>query len=342
MTPAPDGPPVPAGGRLPVLDELKGVAILGVFLYHAGGVMAWRNVLQGQVGVDMFVVLSGIGLALRPPGGGALRFLQRRFWRIYPTYWIVLTGFLLADAHFLGWHFSAEDIVLHYLGLHALFGSAYEMSINDSFWFVTLIVCLYLGYAPLMRPLSRPRWILGIGVCVMLAAIVACALSGPAAGFAHLALRLPGFFIGLLLGHRIRTGRLGVPVPAALAGAFVLLVLVPYALGAVPDSAAFALAVMAAYAFLAAPALPATARSCLGYLGVRSLGIFLIHQPLIREYNVLVHGRMFPDAPETPAALASGIAVGAAAAIALAACLHSLLSRVPMPGGARRAVADAA
>ena len=333
MTPAGGPPSRPAAGRLGVLDELKGVAIVLVILYHAGGVMGWRNVLQGQVGVDLFVFLSGVGLALGTRREGALRFLLRRFWRIYPAYWIVLTGFLVADAHFLGWHFSGADIALHYLGLQALFGSVHEMSINDSFWFVTLIVCLYLLYAPLRRLMARPGWILLIGIAVSLAPAVAGLLSVQAAGFEHIAERVPGFFVGLLVGRRIRTGGLGLPLPWALLGCLALLVGVPYACGAGIDLALLSVAIAAAYAFLAARALPGAARASLKFLGDRSLEIFLLHQPLIREYNVVVHARLFPGAPETPWALAAGIAIGLAVTLALSCGLHALLARMPVPAG---------
>jgi peptidoglycan/LPS O-acetylase OafA/YrhL len=324
--------PAPVSGRIGVLDELKGVAIILIVLYHAGGVLVWPDYLHGEVGVDMFVILSGIGLALSTAKEGALRFLFRRFWRIYPAYWVVLTGFLVADAHFLGWHFSAKDIALHYLGIHALFGSVYEMSINDSFWFVTLIVCLYVLYAPLRRLMSRPGWILDIGVFASLAPALACLFWVRAAGFEHLALRLPGFFIGLLIGHKLKTGRLGLSVSATLAGACVLMVWVPYAGGSLFDSAAFGVAIIAAYAFVAGPVLPGAVRASLGFLGDRSLEIFLIHQPLIREYNVLVHSRLFPGASENPRALAVGIALGVAVTIVLSHGLHSLLARIPLPG----------
>ena len=53
--------PAPVTGRLAVLDELKGLAIILVILYHAGGVLVWSNDFHGDVGVDIFVILSGIG-----------------------------------------------------------------------------------------------------------------------------------------------------------------------------------------------------------------------------------------------------------------------------------------
>jgi peptidoglycan/LPS O-acetylase OafA/YrhL len=281
----------------------------------------------------MFVFLSGVGLALGTGSEGTLGYLFRRFWRIYPAYWIVLTGYLVADAHFLGWHFPGGDVALHYLGIHALFGSEHEMSVNDSFWFVTLIVCLYILYAPMRRLRDRPGWILLIGIAVSLAPAMAGLFSVRAAGFEHIAERVPGFFVGLLVGRRMRTGRLGLSPILALLGCLVLLVGVPYASAAQVDLALLSLAITGAYAFLVAPALPGAARASLGVLGVHSLEIFLIHQPLIREYNILVHALLFPGAPETPWALACGIAAGLVVTIALSVGLHSLLARVPAPGG---------
>jgi peptidoglycan/LPS O-acetylase OafA/YrhL len=39
----------PVSGHLPVLDELKGLAIGLIVLYHAGGVLVWNNYhLQGR------------------------------------------------------------------------------------------------------------------------------------------------------------------------------------------------------------------------------------------------------------------------------------------------------
>ena len=62
--------PAPVTGRIKVLDELKGVAIILVILYHVGGVLSWANGPHGEAGVDMFVILSGIGLTLSSTDGG--------------------------------------------------------------------------------------------------------------------------------------------------------------------------------------------------------------------------------------------------------------------------------
>jgi peptidoglycan/LPS O-acetylase OafA/YrhL len=326
--------PAPASGRIAELDELKGVAILLVVLYHAGGVLGLSDRLHLEVGVDIFVILSGIGLSLSSSGEGAGRFLLRRFLRIYPTYWIALTGCLAAGAFLLGSHYSAADIALHYLGIHAWFGDAYAMSINDSFWFITLIVSLYVAYVPLRRLAGRADRLLLAGSVLSLVPILVYFYWGQSAVFSHLALRIPGFFLGLLIGTLLGKGTLSIPMSPAAAGALLILFYGAYVQGITIVSFAIGLVIMAGYAFAGRPLLPAAALGELKFLGDRSLGIFLIHQPLIREYNVLVLNRFFPGAVQNPWALAAGIGVGLVAAVLIASALRSLLGSLRIPGAA--------
>jgi len=95
--------------------------------------------------------------------------------------------------------------------------------------------------------------------------------------------------------------------------------------------------VMSAYAFLARPLLGPALLADLSFLGDRSLGIFLIHQPLIREYNVYVLDRLFPGAVANSWALAAGMAVGLVLTVLIASGLHSLLRGIAFPGAARAA-----
>jgi peptidoglycan/LPS O-acetylase OafA/YrhL len=323
-----------ASGRVRALDELKGAAILLVVLYHAGGVLGMEDLMHGEVGVDMFVVLSGIGLALSTSAEGAGRFLVRRFWRIYPAYWIVLTAFIAADVFVRNLRFTATDVLLHYVGLHAWFGDRYAMSINDSFWFITLIVTLYLLYPFLRRLVDRPDRLLLAGALISLGFSLAYLHWSQPVGFAHLSLRLPGFFVGLLAGRLLRDGHLEVPMTMALGAAALLVFYVPYTQGFLFSSVWVGCAAMAGYAFLLRPVVGAPARGALTYLGDRSLEIFLIHQPLIREYNVLVLQRYFPSAGLGRWALAAGMCVGLAVTLELSTLLRSVLSGLPGAGRA--------
>ena len=64
-TAAPSGPPEPAlRARLPGLDGLRAVAVLGVIAFH----FAPSTFVGGYIGVDMFFVISGFlitGLLVR-------------------------------------------------------------------------------------------------------------------------------------------------------------------------------------------------------------------------------------------------------------------------------------
>jgi peptidoglycan/LPS O-acetylase OafA/YrhL len=327
----------PAKGRIGTLDELKGVAIILVVLYHAGGVLGMEDVMHGELGVDMFVILSGIGLSLSTSAESAGRFLVRRFWRIYPAYWIALTAFIAADMYFKNLRFTTPDILLHYVGLHGWFGDRYAMSINDSFWFITLIVTLYLLYPLLRRLVNKPDRLLLAGAVISLVLSLCYLHWSQPVGFAHLSLRMPGFFLGLLAGRLLRDGHLEVPMTMALGAAALLIFYVPYTQGFLFSSVWIGCAVMAGYAFLLRPVVGARARSVLTFLGDRSLEIFLIHQPLIREYNVFVLQRYFPNAGLGRWVLTAGMCVGIAVTIELSSLLRRLLSK--LPGSGRRAPA---
>jgi peptidoglycan/LPS O-acetylase OafA/YrhL len=106
-------PPLRAGGRIPELDGVRGIAIWLVLIDHfvggyfargAPGVLAPRVVLlvqQGWVGVDLFFVLSGFligGILLdsRAAPRYFAAFYRRRFYRIVPLYFGLFMLSLLA------------------------------------------------------------------------------------------------------------------------------------------------------------------------------------------------------------------------------------------------------
>lgn len=324
--------PVPAGGRLPVLDELKGIAIILVVLYHAGGVLTWNNHLHGDLGVDIFVILSGIGLTLGSGWPGTGTFFRRRLVRIMPAYWIALTVFLVANTYFLQLNFTPANIVLHYLGIHGWFGDVYAMSINDSFWFITLILTLYLLFAFLRPLIDRPDRLLLAGAAISVTAAFAWFFTGQSGSFGHIGLRLPGFFVGLLIGRMLRTGTIALPLGSGLLGAVLLLTYVPYTQGIVFHTGVVALGLMGFYAFGLQPKLSGArggmVRSVLAFFGHHSLEIFLLHQPLIREYNVYLHGRWLNEPMPSRPSLVLGMVVGFAVTVFLSVELRKLLLRI--------------
>jgi len=318
-------------GRLPVLDELKGLAILLVVLYHAGGVLVWQNFLHGDLGVDIFIILSGIGLALSSRAESPASFLRRRLVRILPAYWIALTAYWICNTHYLQHNYTAANLALHYLGIHGWFGDRYAISINDSFWFITLIITLYLLFCAVRGLASDLGRLLFVGAAF--SCVFACVLfaTGQAGSFGHLGLRVPGFFAGLLIGQLLREGRLSLPLAWPLFCAALLFAYVPYVPGIVFFTPIAALALMGGYVFLWRKYAPARAGAAVTrtftFLGNHSLEIFLIHQPLIREYNYYLHGRWFNIPVPTPGTLMIGMAIGITVTLVVSVELRQLITK---------------
>lgn len=89
------------GAKIPALDGVRGMAILGVmlchFMLHVGweNQSWWRLTQGGWLGVDLFFVLSGFlitGILIDTKGRSDYwpRFYRRRFLRIFPLYYFAV------------------------------------------------------------------------------------------------------------------------------------------------------------------------------------------------------------------------------------------------------------
>jgi len=227
------------GGRLQSIDALRGIAALGVVLYHAvlqtpnavpNNFFRWPvNALQfvssfGYIGVFLFFVISGFCIHLQWAKSCAAgktqsiqfgSFWRRRIRRLYPPYLIAFALFLLMAASSVGinvTHFFVYDVVMHLLMLHNLDPTTCY-SINGVFWTLAVEEQLYLAYFLLL--FLRTRW--GWGPTLLI-----CALA-----------RVGWFFFG----HAVwLTTGFGIPVPEAAASHWFT-----WALGAVAVEAAVGL-----------------------------------------------------------------------------------------------------
>jgi peptidoglycan/LPS O-acetylase OafA/YrhL len=226
-------------GRLQSVDALRGIAALGVVLYHAvlqtsnavpDNFFRWPvKLLQfissfGYVGVFLFFVISGFCIHLQwaksrargeSPSIKFGTFWRRRFRRLYPPYLIAFALFLVMMALSTGinvTHFFVYDVVMHLLMLHNLDPNTCY-SINGVFWTLAIEEQLYLAYFLLL--FLRSRWGWGPTLIVCAAARV-------------------GWFA---LSHAawVATGA-GIPVPEAAASHWLT-----WALGAIAVEAAFGL-----------------------------------------------------------------------------------------------------
>ncbi|HKO62628.1 MAG TPA: acyltransferase [Pyrinomonadaceae bacterium] len=206
-------------GRLQSIDALRGIAALGVVLYHAvlqtqnavpGNLFQWpvQGIVflssLGYIGVFLFFVISGFCIHLqwaksRLTNPQPIRFgtfWKRRIRRLYPPYLIAIFLFLAMAASSVGidvTHFFVYDVVMHLLMLHNLDPHTCY-SINGVFWTLAIEEQLYLAYFLLLY--LRKRW--GWGVTLL-----TCALA-----------RVGWFFLSHVVW--ISTGY-GLPVPEAAA-----------------------------------------------------------------------------------------------------------------------------
>ena len=233
---------VSPASRLSSIDALRGIAALGVVLYHAvhqtGGAVP-ANLFQypvrliqflasfGYIGVFLFFVISGFCIHLQWARARAAgenhqikfgAFWKRRLRRLYPPYLIALLIYLVLTAVTAGidvTHFFVYDVVMHLLMLHNLDPQTCY-SINGVFWTLAIEEQLYLAYFLLL--FLRSRW--GWGVT-----LIVCALARLGwFGFSHLVWLQSG---------------IGVPVPEAAASHWFT-----WALGAIAVEAAFGLVKM--------------------------------------------------------------------------------------------------
>ena len=129
--------------------ELMGAAMIFVILFHVGlprddTFFGLRRI--GNIGVDIFLFLSGMGLWFSWTKRPSLsHFFSRRFLRIYPAWFIIACLYYIPD-------FLCPDFVGHSghsTNIFDLIGNItinWNFWINDelTFWYIPAIMALYL------------------------------------------------------------------------------------------------------------------------------------------------------------------------------------------------------
>jgi peptidoglycan/LPS O-acetylase OafA/YrhL len=155
----PGGGQTAASGRLAELDSVRGLAALGVLVFHAN--QAWLPC--GWASVDLFFVLSGYlitSIVLREGGSpGFLRsFYIRRGLRIWPIYYLMFALLIIASPLIhrpLNWFGLIFDLT-YTPGLHNLWGVSalpftvhvyhtWTLAIEEQFYLVWPAFVLLVG-----------------------------------------------------------------------------------------------------------------------------------------------------------------------------------------------------
>ena len=212
--------------HIPALDGIRGLAILLVILFHlvqGSGVIRGslpsfvvKGSSLGQLGVDLFFVLSGflitgILIDTRDDPRYFRNFFGRRTIRIFPLYFSALAILLTLPKQWISEVGSAEaspwwmwtylsNVPPTYLGTSVRFPHFWSLAVEEQF---------YLGW-PFLIWFVRPKWIVWTCVCLLISAPICRAL------FIHLGYspfysvftRLDSLAAGALLAAVSRSGGL--------------------------------------------------------------------------------------------------------------------------------------
>lgn len=186
--------------------ELMGMAMLFVILFHVG-LPRWdpffglRRV--GNIGVDIFLFLSGVGLWFAwMKDNDWKRFFLRRYIRIYPA-WLIIACLYYIPRFNAGGGLAAWIDLIGDIAINWDFWQRDELT----FWYIPAIMMLYLfapAYMELIRRHPVYRW---TPVAMIMWCILVHWVTPIQQAVGHLEIfwsRVPIFFIGINMGEMVR------------------------------------------------------------------------------------------------------------------------------------------
>ena len=211
--------PKPHAGRVPALDLLRLVAVLGVILFHYGfrgptafGTthVAWPELSAvaryGYLGVPVFFVISGFVIAYSAEGRTATTFAIARFARIYPCFLVCMTLTFLA-ALWLGPPYFSTGLAQWAANLVVAAPALHQPYMDSAYWSLVAEITFYAWVTVLMATGVLPRHADAV-VLAWLGLTMLNELTIDAAVVEKLLLAdYSGFFATGLLIHQLHRGR---------------------------------------------------------------------------------------------------------------------------------------
>ncbi|MDB2373829.1 acyltransferase [Psychrosphaera haliotis] len=167
--------------RLTSLDALRGIAALGVVLYHFTSLFAVKfnypglsnlflspSLNIGRYGVELFFIISGFVISMSIENSNSVyRFFVSRFSRLFPTFWaaVVISSVFI-------WVFNGQfDIVVFLKNLTMIPNFIGAKNIDGSYWTLTYELFFYVAIATLFYFFksipTRLMVVIGIGVSLL-------------------------------------------------------------------------------------------------------------------------------------------------------------------------------
>ncbi len=186
--------------------QLMGLAMLLILIFHTGIDVNNLNLLRsfkdiGDVGVDIFLLLSGMGLYFSyTKNSNKKQFYQRRVIRILPTFIpVAIVWYTAFTIIFKG---KISDI---FLGITTL---GFWIKGSITWWFISAILVLYLitpFYLDLMNKNSKVISIIFCIIFIIVGLLIRFTSLDKKIDYLLIAIcRVPIFLIGLYLGNIIK------------------------------------------------------------------------------------------------------------------------------------------
>ena len=203
-------PGINAGDISRYRSELMGTAILFVILFHVG--LDRYDIFYGlkrcgNIGVDMFLFVSGVGMWFAMAKNHSLsRFFRHRYLRVYPTWFLLACLFYIPD--YLGpraYSVSLTDLVGD-IAVNWDFWLYDELT----FWYVPAVMMLYFFVPAYVRRIKRSavwRW---LPVLMIVWCVAVQWVRPPHKSVGHIETfwhRVPLFFIGINAGRAVMEQR---------------------------------------------------------------------------------------------------------------------------------------
>lgn len=185
--------------------SLMGLAMIYVMLFHIGGnnhSNLWYCIGRcGNIGVDIFFFLSGIGLWFAWTKTPHLRhFYYRRLIRIYPTWLIISACYYIPRC--IDGKLDVTDTILE---MAFNWGFWHHLELN--FWFVPAILLLYVLAPFYMRLIIKHtswRWMPVLAMALELLILYWSPLKQSIGHLEILYSRIPIFLLGINIGEAVK------------------------------------------------------------------------------------------------------------------------------------------
>lgn len=188
---------------------LMGLAILIVVMFHVSQPRSsdfYGLCRLGNVGVDVFLFVSGMGLWFAwQKSQSLLHYFKRRYKRIYPTWLIVAAAFYL-------WQYPSRKFSQNIVDLCGDIFVNWDFWLHDelTFWYVPAIMALYTVAPIFLILMSKHRdWAWSI-VLMALWCVAVEWVTPIHEAVGHIEIfwsRVPIFFIGIACGEMVRERR---------------------------------------------------------------------------------------------------------------------------------------